>query len=713
MARTKLGKKAKKKDAGPVKKTGSVWMAKNKKSEKKEGKKKPKASSSAEKKEKKKPKASSSAEKKEKKEKKKSKVKKPTKAELESLDKAFSIRSGVFEALKGSNKTSSGSSKKKKNNNPSLVGPIRFPEQAKFFAAGAVDTRRGNGTPVATRYANRPGHNNNYYDRMGQRDFNNNNQGPRWGGPTSALSSYNNNGGGGYNNNNGGYGGGGKRKRPKFQLKMPSAQAGNLLLNGEQMPWHECVDEYWSGAPEKMRPSSGKKKSSAHVLPTDFFAPEALAHLSNELESFASYVRLQPKEHAAREHVIQCITDLAGSTYPQCADVHIQCFGSYATPQVCTFLSDIDMALWGVVEAPTLTTFQETDDAQASHGISTTTTTTATTKPAGGDTKLQKWRDLLQEFADQQKEELEEEQKEAGIDAANTAKIPEEQDDDDDEEEKKDETLVEQQESRKPKPSTAVLEFEMDTEGEVELGAAHALFVLDRAGDSDKNEVISIGDTTASKEETTVEEEAFSEKNGETTKDSSDDDNSADKMENLGKGSSSHATLAGMYHAAESDSSEDEEDVAERPKKRLRRLADYLSSSEDEGEEHILTSSDGLEVSYHANHRKPAATPAVVGPVGKTRNLVVRALRSLGTGLRKNRIIVNVEVRHRARVPIVCMETRLGFEGDVAIGGHNGTDTSSYAAGLVKKYKRYVIGLFLWSPVAIQLRTRSSLVLTS
>jgi hypothetical protein len=461
------------------------------------------------------------------------------------------------------------------------------------------------------------------------------------------------------------------------------------------MPWHECVDDYWSGADSNNDRTSSKKKNQkkSNVLPTDFFASEALHHLSNELESFASYVRLQPKEHAAREHVIQCITDLAGSTYPQCPDVHIQCFGSYATPQVCTFLSDIDMALWGVVEAPTLTTtFANHNDAEdESHGISTTTTK----KTEASDTKLNKWRALLQEFADQQKEELEDELKEAsGNDIV------------EDEEEKKDETLVEQKQAASRKPKAAVLEFEMDTKGAVELGASaqhQALFVLDRAGDDSDDEVLSIGDTTndSSKEEAT---EAFSETNGETTttKDSSDDD-SADKMENIGKGgSSSHNTgvakLEDMYHAADSDSSSaDEEDVAERPKKRLRRLADYLSSSEDDDDdgEHVLTSSDGLEVSYHANHRKPPATPAVVGPVGKTRNLVVRALRSLGTGLRKNRIIVNVEVRHRARVPIVCMETRLGFEGDVAIGGHNGTDTSSYAAGLVKQYKRYVFLGFL------------------
>ena len=97
----------------------------------------------------------------------------------------------------------------------------------------------------------------------------------------------------------------------------------------------------------------------------------------------------------------------------------------------------------------------------------------------------------------------------------------------------------------------------------------------------------------------------------------------------------------------------------------------------------------GSEISFHSQV-SAAAPPPIVGPVGATRTLVVRALQSLKNGLHKNRMFSTVGIRRFARVPIVTMESRLGFEGDVAIGGHNGTDTSQFAAELVERYKRYV-----------------------
>jgi hypothetical protein len=106
---------------------------------------------------------------------------------------------------------------------------------------------------------------------------------------------------------------------------------------------------------------------------------------------------------------------------------------------------------------------------------------------------------------------------------------------------------------------------------------------------------------------------------------------------------------------------------------------------------HDDDSDAGFEVSFHSQvSAAAAAAPPIVGPVGATRTLVVRALQSLKTGLHKNRMFSTIGIRRFARVPIVTMESRLGFEGDVAIGGHNGTDTSQFAAELVERYKRYV-----------------------
>jgi DNA polymerase sigma len=51
--------------------------------------------------------------------------------------------------------------------------------------------------------------------------------------------------------------------------------------------------------------------------------------------------------------------------------------------------------------------------------------------------------------------------------------------------------------------------------------------------------------------------------------------------------------------------------------------------------------------------------------------------------------MTRVEVRHRAKVPIVTTDTKLGFEADVAVGGHNGADTSQFAASQVAKYQSF------------------------
>jgi hypothetical protein len=75
----------------------------------------------------------------------------------------------------------------------------------------------------------------------------------------------------------------------------------------------------------------------------------------------------------------------------------------------------------------------------------------------------------------------------------------------------------------------------------------------------------------------------------------------------------------------------------------------------------------------------------------RTRHQVVDALVSLARKLRRSDWTRSVQVIKNARVPIIKMETGLGFEADVAIGGHNGSDTSHYAAAQVEKYQRYVL----------------------
>ena len=420
----------------------------------------------------------------------------------------------------------------------------------------------------------------------------------------------------------------GKRKRDKFQLRLPSVKGPNGQPTSPQykdVAWFEHFDQYSPTQTDETTATTTVRSPSNTTLCTDFFPTESLNQLSQELQAFAGYVRLQPTEHDARQFMIQFITNLAGSTFSG-TDVHLQVFGSYATPAVCTYCSDVDMALWGVVEAPqqsqpqqqgVLTKFNNDDHHDDD-------------KPPPRDEeldrkelKVQKWRDLLLEFENQEEEE---------------------------EEKKEDE-----------KPISA------------------ELFVIDRTGENDDDVI----DLTGKDQEVTATPQELDDDDEK----SDSDDDSADKLENLKNKRSNGATANLVTEYVVDDDDDSEESVQEPPRKR-RRPTDDLSSSDSDDEDRVMTSSDGLEVSYHASRKPKPAAPMVIGPTGKTRTLVVNALRSLGNGLRKNRMFCNIEVRRFARVPIVTMETRLGFEGDVAIGGHNGTDTSQFAATLVKKYAR-------------------------
>jgi hypothetical protein len=97
---------------------------------------------------------------------------------------------------------------------------------------------------------------------------------------------------------------------------------------------------------------------------------------------------------------------------------------------------------------------------------------------------------------------------------------------------------------------------------------------------------------------------------------------------------------------------------------------------------------DEPEVSFVSHASKAAVVPDTMGPTGDNRKLVVNALKRLGNALWKSPIIHTVEVRKFARVPIISTGTHLGFEGDIAMGGHNGADTSQYASSQARRFKR-------------------------
>jgi hypothetical protein len=128
------------------------------------------------------------------------------------------------------------------------------------------------------------------------------------------------------------------------QLSFPSPHTGPV-------PWL-CEDVIVDRpAPP---PVSSPAKQHKKRLPTDASDPVGLARLSEELVALASYVRLTTAECEARDALLEHMHSIAGKVFgndPAISrdDLELQVFGSYACRAVCSFQSDIDVALWGAV----------------------------------------------------------------------------------------------------------------------------------------------------------------------------------------------------------------------------------------------------------------------------------------------------------------------------------------------------------------------------
>jgi len=83
----------------------------------------------------------------------------------------------------------------------------------------------------------------------------------------------------------------------------------------------------------------------------------------------------------------------------------------------------------------------------------------------------------------------------------------------------------------------------------------------------------------------------------------------------------------------------------------------------------------------------------------RERSKVVEALYRLRAKLNKNKstsIAHRIDVRSRARVPIICITTRYGFDSDISMGGQSGADTSDYVTAQVERYESFAtVILFL------------------
>jgi hypothetical protein len=174
------------------------------------------------------------------------------------------------------------------------------------------------------------------------------------------------------------------------QLQFPSLQRGQE----GSVPWLRGVVAD-SDEPHQQRPSTRtmthKKRS---LLPTDECDPVALQRLSDELLALAHYVRLTSAECAARDALLEHMHHVACKVFGndpaiQVQDLELEVFGSYACRQVCSFRSDIDVALYGAVFSKESTVRRKDQKdrrkkqkEQEAKQVSSNSATTTTTTPA-------------------------------------------------------------------------------------------------------------------------------------------------------------------------------------------------------------------------------------------------------------------------------------------------------------------------------------------
>ncbi len=399
-----------------------------------------------------------------------------------------------------------------------------------------------------------------------------------------------------------------KDQKKQRDTSMPSVTATLERINNldRSSPWletHACAAITEAIGKTEQRPH--KRPRSVANLPT-FNIPTEL--LDEELMAFAAYVQLTPDEHSAREALVQSLQEVAAKQQQE-----VRVFGSFATPQVCVFSSDIDIALWGAISDPPAAAPAPTVKAAPS---------SVQVEQERKRQRIESWRVAL-----------------AQVDAANET-VPD----------------------GVRHASVGSLQEALSTTKSTEEDTSPT-FVIDRVGFVPESSDPVVQDTTTAQPQISPSRDTF---------DESDDDDSADKMES--------------YQRSQAKSTEVQPNYAR-----------YVSlSSESSDDESVLDDDDtnvnNMHVSFFNNPLQARA-----GPTGRIRNKVLDALGSFRQDIRSmnSKWIRKVTFITKARVPILKMDTTLGVEVDVAIGGHNGTDTSQFAAKQSELYKRYAYWRFV------------------
>ena len=463
-------------------------------------------------------------------------------------------------------------------------------------------------------------------------------------------------------------------------------------------------------------------KNAKRTMHSTLLIPHySLKKLSLELRAFADYVRLSEAEIKSRQSVIQKIQSLCRTLFGVPSEA-CQVFGSFSTLSVCTFSSDIDLALHDVVPVA----IEQKDVAESDGDVDDDATPRQASKrlKTENSSRIQ---DRVEPDPNVKRQARVSEWKAALEEAEQTltskqATIPIEM-----------QTVTTEEKSSSVEARAALTSSTtVSTFTRVELAESRALpssaesndeglplFVIDREGcpDADDDDEVQVVRTDAptvtdtSKDSSVVDgddnEEDMSARiaAGETRKieqkrepakrlneseeedEVKDDDSDADSADILAPLKKRLANDVSQDNIPDSslggpsrDDPGEEEEVELDTRPRSRSIISLCSATTTSSADEREWDESGMEVSFISS-AKSSQKQGPIGPSGEARYQVIRALNSLSKKLRRTDFASGqITVRKFAKVPIINMETRFGYECDIAIGGHNGTDTSSYAS---------------------------------
>ena len=158
-----------------------------------------------------------------------------------------------------------------------------------------------------------------------------------------------------------------KQAKPEFSLNIADSNH-EYFLRAENVPWYKAEEqlrfrENYTAVPAAEEDDKKPRASNVNInsgksseydeetlrLPSD----KVLSHIDAEIQSFSAYVKLTPSERRARNAFLSHITEILTSNFGNKnrhrqksdgdGEIYVEPFGSYATQDVCTFASDVDM----------------------------------------------------------------------------------------------------------------------------------------------------------------------------------------------------------------------------------------------------------------------------------------------------------------------------------------------------------------------------------